>query len=106
MYALPMVLVSFEFAVQCDTFAPVTCGDWHIPYSSYFLGGKFCGFRSWEAYHEIFTHETVPHSTGVWFSILRPWKFLHELPKSSLLTKILPLKNTHYTVTWKHLGVC
>ena len=37
-----------------------------------------------------FTHETVPHSTGVRFSILRPQKFFHKLAKNSLLTKILP----------------
>ena len=34
----------------------------------------------------------VPQCTGVWFSILRPRKFFHELAKNSLLTKILPPK--------------
>ena len=47
-------------------------------------------FRGREANHEILTHETVPHSTGVWFSIPRPQKYFHELAKNSLLTKILP----------------
>ena len=46
----------------------------------------------------MFTHKTVPQCTGVWFSIPRPQNFFHELAKNSLLTKILPLKNTHYTV--------
>ena len=50
--------------------------------------------------HEIFTHETVPHSTGVWFSIPQPRKFFHELAQNSLLTKILPPKNTRYTVVF------
>ena len=35
-------------------------------------------------------HETVPHSTRVWFSIRRPRTYFHELAKNSLLTKILP----------------
>ena len=39
---------------------------------------------------KFFIHETVPHSTRVWFSILRPRKFFHKLPQNSLLTKILP----------------
>jgi len=42
----------------------------------------------------------------VWFSILRPWKFFHELAKNSLLTNILPHKNAHYTVIFLSLFIC
>ena len=35
---------------------------------------------------------------GVWFRVPRPRKFFHKLAKNSLLTKILPPKDTHYTV--------
>ena len=34
--------------------------------------------------------KTVPHSTGVWFSIPRPRKIFHELAQNSPLMKMLP----------------
>ena len=45
-----------------------------IPYSRYFSGGGdiFVIFVVERRTTNFFTHETVPHSTGVWFSILRP----------------------------------
>ena len=61
----------------------------HTVYRVFFEGVKL------EANYEIFTHETVPHSTVVWFSVPRP------LAKNSLLTKILPPKNTRYTVRFR-----
>ena len=42
--------------------------------------------------------KTVPHSTGVWFSIPRPRNLFHKLAQNLLLTKLLPPKNTRYTV--------
>ena len=34
-------------------------------------GGEFLWFLWLRGKHKMFTHETVPHSTGMWFSILQ-----------------------------------
>ena len=58
----------------------------HIPYTGIFRGAKFSWFSWLRGEPQIFSHETVPHSAGVWFSIPRPRNFFHELAKNSLLT--------------------
>ena len=63
-----------------------------IPYSGYFRGELFVIFVVKRRTTNFFTHETVPHSTGVWFSILTTMKIFHKLAKNLLLTKILPHK--------------
>ena len=46
------------------------CILWKIPYSGYFSGGKiFVVFVVERRTTKSSTHETVPHSTRVWFSI-------------------------------------
>ena len=59
-----------------------------LPYSGYFSGGKT--FVVFVIERRTTDHETVPHSTGVCFSIRRPRKVFHELAQNSLLAKILP----------------
>ena len=63
----------------------------NIPYSGYFSGGKiFVVFVAERRTTKFLPTKRYCIVWGVWFSILRPRKFFHELANNSLLTKILP----------------
>ena len=64
-----------------------------------FQAVKFSWFSWLRGEPQNFTHETVLHSTGVWFSISQPQKVLHKLAKFTAHKNFTPRKYPLYGIS-------